>query len=486
MFSAIIPDYNKTTCLIDSLLTEDIFNKVISNKHVDIVHIIHTLYKDIFVCVDISKNKWCEFRGHRWVYVQSAHTLDGLLLSEVCEPIMTFCSKKLEQLDVSDRKNNEYEKYQALIKFAENLIDDKFRSKIIKLCSKKFYDANFKNKLDNARLIGFENGVYDLDCMCFRDGLPTDYVSKTVGYDWKVIDDDTVFEKINNYFSDIQPDKDIKTYLLTFIAKTLKGVHGTKLHVWTGKKESLSTIIYTLKYLLGEYFGIVNDTILSRRRCGSPPELADKSGKRLLIIQESELKNGALSGQMIGRMKKYSCGDMMMGKTLYGEYFYYKPQFTTVLTCSNIPDISSYDAGGTLKRLRVVPFGISKEKIQAQDFIWRQALMWMIITKYYPLYEKGIDGKRYKIFKPQKLKQFTNDYNLDTTFHDFFDECVIENNNDKDMISITRLYRFFKNWYVAAYTLKAPAKKYFTIYIKHNNYKLDQDCQNLIGYKNLQ
>ena len=57
------------------------------------------------------------------------------------------------------------------------LKDSVYKDKVMKECKEKFYDKDFIDKLnDKKNLIGFENGIYDLNEAEFRSGLPSDYV----------------------------------------------------------------------------------------------------------------------------------------------------------------------------------------------------------------------------------------------------------------------------------------------------------------------
>ena len=62
------------------------------------------------------------------------------------------------------------------------LKDSSYKDKIIKECKEYFYDKKFIDKLDSQKhLIGFENGIYDLNHNIFRDGIPDDYVTLSTG-----------------------------------------------------------------------------------------------------------------------------------------------------------------------------------------------------------------------------------------------------------------------------------------------------------------
>jgi putative DNA primase/helicase len=255
-----------------------------------------------------------------------------------------------------------------------------------------------------------------------------------------------------------------------------------------------SATIDLIKNMLGDYFGVVPITLLTRKRGGSSnatPELADKFGVRLIVVQEPEHNDVVF----VGQMKEYTGRDTILARPLYGDPFYYVPQFTMVLTCNNLPYIPATDTG-TWRRLRVVPFesefieGKSKgpkqftidEDLQEEFPNWAQPMMWLIITKYYPIYDAGIDGKKYKISEPAKVKEFTNNYKLDSdVFAEFFAECVEKTDDDNCRELIPSVFFCFKTWYQAAYNDKIPDKKVLTTYLKKNKYKIDEKY--IYGYK---
>jgi P4 family phage/plasmid primase-like protien len=517
------------------VLNDDIFGKAETSKHVDIAQIIYELYKDRFVCIDIQKKKWYEFQNHRWVLVQSGYTLEEVISDEVRKMLRMYCSEKLRDATLDEDSfnvDNDTKRYQKLMKMIDNLGDVKFRENVVRACSNKFFDASFQAKLDtNTYLVGFLNGVYDLKEMCFRDGLPTDYVSKTVGYDWREFkEDDPIIVRINKYFSQVQTETDMREYLLTFIASALRGISDNKFHIWTGGGgNGKSATISLIKNMLGEYFGTVPVTILTRKRGSSSnatPEMADKFGKRFLVIQEPEHNDVVY----VGQMKEYTGGDVIMARPLYGDPFEFLPQFKLVLICNNLPFIPAND-GGTWRRLRVTPFESSfvdkkpkgpkqfrkDEELQEEFPQWAQPMIWLVITKYYPIFAAGIkqhdideddaaDNKRdqeedlqdneteeereknknkmcrFKIHEPDKIKQFTKNYKMDSDFYmEFIEENLIKTNNNNDSETIPFLFDTFRSWYTASYTEKPPAKKTFVAYFKKEHYKVDK--QKIYGVK---
>ena len=192
-----------------------------------------------------------------------------------------------------------------MIKIHNQLKTTSFLNSVKSLCAIKFYDSEFQEKLDdNKYLFAFDNGVLDLKSLTFRKGLPDDYITFSAGYNYNnsYTGKEPVFEEINRYFEEIQTDPEMKNYLLGFIASCIRGIPDQHFHFWTGcGSNGKSTTIDLVKGLLGDYFGILPITILTRKRqnsSGPTPELSDKNGKRLLVLQEPEHTDVIYVGQM--------------------------------------------------------------------------------------------------------------------------------------------------------------------------------------------
>ena len=64
----------------------------------------------------------------------------------------------------------------------------------------------------NIYLLGFNNGVYDTESKQFREGHPTDYITKSVGYDFPKAPTNYIND-IESYFNKILPNENIKSIL---------------------------------------------------------------------------------------------------------------------------------------------------------------------------------------------------------------------------------------------------------------------------------
>lgn len=489
-------DNNKKYEDILRIVFKDEFEKAKSCTHVDLATLIHCLYRDRFVCININKNKWYEFQDHRYVLVQSAYTLENIISSDVRDMLLTFLENDLEKLRGS---NYDKDKYKAITKIMDNvgkLADVKFRSNVVRACANKFYDVGFEGKLDtDAYLVGFENGVFDLRELAFRDGMPSDNVSKSTGYDY--VDckrDDPIFNTILKFFAQVHTDPDMMDYVLMFMASIFRGIPDQHVHIWTGVGGNGKSItVDIIKNLLGEYFGILPVTFLTTKKkssSGPTPELADKAGKRFLAIQEPEHNDTVY----VGQMKEISGTDTLYAHAKFGDPFEYKPMFKIVLTCNNLPHIPSDDIG-TWRRLRVTPWesrfvdnpkgpkqfakdGELNQKIKA----WTQPLAWYLLNVCYPKYMKGVKGTSYKIKEPALVTKYTNNYKADSDFYlDFINEQLEITNDREDCETISFIYGMFKNWYKSGFDNKAPSRKEFISYLERHKYKCDK--KNIYGLR---
>ena len=205
----------------------------------DVATIIREFFKHDYKCSSISKGVWWQFDSHRWNRIECAHTLSIKMSTELAQEFAKLHAEilNLSINEVGHRADFLQRKCKDIITLISNLKKNDFKNKIIKECSQLFYEKDFESKLDqNNYLVGFTNGVYDLINKVFRKGSPDDFIGKTVGYDYKEFSrNDSIIVDIEKFIESIQPEKDMRDYLMAYCASFLEGSNkDQKFMIWTG------------------------------------------------------------------------------------------------------------------------------------------------------------------------------------------------------------------------------------------------------------
>jgi hypothetical protein len=391
--------------------------------HCDFAQIIYDFYKCRFICscVDngIYDSIFYEFRDHRWVHVEDYRSLlQNLIIDQIVPLITRQCSGAFAFTQNNCKK---------IMKYVVNQIDktdDMKMKKIIRLCLQKFHDLRFATKLDSKKhLLGFENGVMDLNEQKFRNGLPWDYVSLSVGYQWKEFDPmDPLFDqkvkKIHLFLSQIHVEEEMVRYLMMFITQVLSGIQDQQIHTWYGKASNgKSAFAKMIRQILGEYFGTVTyDCLIQdiKKKDKSEQILARQRAKRLILIQESEY------GQVLDIKK-------MIDYTIAGSInpqrreMWFKPCFTMLMIHSDKLQITETKQS-VIDKVLMVPFesefvDMEHQILKPGQFlknhrIWEelepliQPLMWLILRKYYPMYKNN------GVQIPEKISGYAKNNNM--------------------------------------------------------------------------
>ena len=447
----------------------------------DVAYIIYSMYKYEYVCSSIKKNIWWQFEDHRWHIVEEATTLTRKFSEEVARKFIQLAKDYLDKSCIETGAQSDISRQKAtnIMKLVENLKSRPFKLRLLGECSNLFYINKFEKNLDqNNYLVGFENGVYDLKTAQFRNGYPDDMISKSTGYNYKQFKEtDNIIIDINKFFKSIQPEDDMRMYILCYCASLFEGSNkDQKFMIWTGSgSNGKGTLIELLDNILGDYFGSLPPTVLTQKRGNSSqatPELADKYGVRAIILQEPEDDDKI----NIGFMKNITGQDKIQARPLYGEPFNYVPQFKLLLACNRLPNIPGGGDGGVWRRVRVGPFiqkfvdTPNEPNEQPIDLglrdkmkNWNAAGAWILLNKYYPLYcEHGISK-----IEPERVKLSTNKYQKDSNVYiEFMNDSIIfdeKSSEDKNTV-----WEIFKSWYTSAYEIKAPPQKKLFEFLEQN------------------
>ena len=458
--------------LISQSIAQDIRNSQ-SQTTQDIARVVYDMYRYQFVCVSLKQNAWYEFRNHRWIPIDSAVTLKKKLGNEVVNEylrmIKYYGEAACEQED--ERKDQYIILSKNLADVTYKLREISFKDKIIKECQMMFYDANFLQNLDaNPNLIGFENGVYDLSKAEFRDGRPEDYISLTTGNDYiEYTGDDESVQAINEFMSQVFPEKEVRDYVWILLASFLEGRNpNEKFHIWTGVGgNGKSKLLELFELAFGKYTNkIPVSTLTQKIRTQSnqaSPEISRLKGIRAVSTQEPE-EDTRLN---VGVMKEWSGGDKLFCRALYSEPFEFKPQFKMIFCCNHLPTLPPDDEG-TWRRVSVVEFKCRfvdrpdpnnprefKKDVHLSEklFYWKEAFMFMML-EHFKMY------KKYGLVEPQTVKEATLEYQkMNDIYTDFISDCFEKDITEK--IHLDDAFKVFREWWKDANSGKSPNRNVF-------------------------
>jgi P4 family phage/plasmid primase-like protien len=248
-------------------------------------------------------------------------------------------------------------------------------------------------------LLGFNNGVYDTRDKTFRDGKPSDYITKSVGYDFP-IDDKGYKKDISKFLSQVFPDEETRKYVLKLQAQALCG-HKIKdlVCTHTGRGgNGKSILIKLLSHVFGDYFIEIPSSMITSQNKGThnqpDPFMSEIQGCRYAVCNEP--KNGLKLNDSI--VKLFGSQEPVKYRMLYSnDPVILNTQIKLNIYCNNKLEFDASD-GGLSRRLKVVKY-ISKfdEKPNEKNNIykidyglnktvesWKEDYMKILISLYDP------------------------------------------------------------------------------------------------------
>jgi P4 family phage/plasmid primase-like protien len=437
----------------------EVVMEALSGTHNDLAKLVHSMYKDEFVCSELKSNNFYQFKNHKWTRLEQAHAIRNKFSSEVFKEIKNTVSQFTTEIDtvaVTTREpdaNDKTEKKDTTKRVLDSLKDCGTKDKILKECAELFYQENFEQTLDEkTHLIGFNNGIFDLNKNQFREGRPEDLVSMCTGIDYEVLENDEVlFEEIDDFFRKVFPNKDMRDYAIGRFANFISGdVSREEFYIFTGSgSNGKSKTIELFEASFGGYCCKLPTSLLTQKRAaaGTPSgELHRTKARRFCVLQEP----GESERLNVGIMKELSGGDKIQCRPLYGVPVEFKPQFNMVMTCNTLPEVPDND-GGTWRRIKVIEFGskfVSEPKapnefemdpdLNVKFDRWKRPFMIMLIRRY-------IADKGKKVVEPLQVSAITQRYREE---QDHLAAFVKENFQKAEgcEISVKDVHVIYKDW----------------------------------------
>jgi P4 family phage/plasmid primase-like protien len=438
----------------------------------DVSSLMYDLYRFQYVCASIKHNIWYEYKRHRWQQIDCGYTLREKISGEILEIYTKLLANMANKVvSSSEEEKPIYEKKRDLLnKLLTKLRTTAFKQSVMQECMHRFFDAKFLESLDsNVYLLGFKNGVYDLQNEIFREGSPDDCISLTTGVNFIEYDPTSpVVQEVYKFLSQVLAKEDIREYFLKFIATTLQGHNAEeKFHIFTGQQGSngKSKVMDLIRKSLGDYYCVIPVSFLTNKRTSSnacSPELAVTKGKRCGVFQEPSDHDSTIN---VGLMKEITGNDRIYARALFKDPIEFTPQFKLILICNTLPKIPSTD-GGTWRRLMVIPFESKfvhnptapneykiDEYINEKFDLWKEYFM-SILLHYYHRYK--CEGNP----PPEIVMSATNEYKKkNDVFKEFAEESVDSTGHSHEFLDLSTIWNVYKYWLKENYPdIKPPSR----------------------------
>jgi phage/plasmid-associated DNA primase len=377
---------------------------------------------------------------------------------------------------------------------------------IIKEAKQEFYCRDFNRRMnENATLFLFNNGVFDLDAMVFRDGRPDDYITlessdPQINYKEFCLATDAVILEIEDFFKKVIVDTDKREFFLTLVASCLEGYNINNIFpILTGSgSNSKSLTMSLIEDCFGaKYSGKLNSAFLTQKRNKSnsaSPEYYAIADCRIVSSEESDMSdelNTAIIKEITGNSK-------IATRTLFQSKMTTKiPQFTPFLICNDLPIVKALD-GGTWRRIVVVSFDSKfvddpadpqwtslsnvfqiDRNLKGKMKEWKEPFMYWLIHKYYKIYKENSKN----LAPPECVKAYTDKFKDENDkLQPFIESNIVSTGLKTDSLKIKELYQRVLSWHREHFMgEKEPpqllVKKYFEQ--KFGNY----DSRGWIGRK---
>jgi len=462
----------------------------LNGSHNDIANVLWAYFGDEFRCASISSKTWYQYRSseHKWEEIEEGVFLREQISKKLVKDYVKMASNIMEdfgnEMDQA-RQASLKVKLTQINKIICNMKSAPFKNNVMREAAEVFYDRNFKNKLDqNAYLIAFKNGVYDLKANTFRPGSQDDYISKTIPIEYKDFTPaDTAVIDVQNFLEKIFPDSSIRTYFMDVYSDIFVGGNSQKkVYMWTGDGDNGKSIAQNFfEMMLGELAIKFNTQYFTGKKTSTGaanPELSRAAPPVRHVTMEEPDADETLN---IGELKKLSGGDSYWARDLFEkgkstrEVF---PMFTLTFICNKLPKLK-YSDQATWNRIRVIPFESTfvdaNEECPSQ---YEEQLR----QKRFPM-DRDFKGKipgmieafawyllqwRAKITvrtEPEKVKEATAIYRRQNDiYRQFIEECIVETVTAS--ISLTEMYAHFKEWFKESFPnmslpIKNEVKEYF-------------------------
>lgn len=429
--------------------------------HYDLAMVLHRQHGTEFVYTDSG---WYQFLNHHWEAIENGFELR----SKISNDLVAFYKSYRDDMFVEMKGRDEDELLQMKKKEGELtrligcLKTTQFKQNIMRECQEVFHQRDFEKKLNTNRyLIGFRNGVYDLEQNYFRVGLPTDYISTQMPIEYHEFEPtDTRIREVHNFLDKVFPDSSLRRYFLDVMCETFVGYnHRKHVYYWTGEGDNGKSITQMFfEKMFGRLSVKAPMSLITSKRPGAGSANAELArtgnGVRTVFLDEPDPDEEIFTGvfkQLSGNDSIYTRDLFQKGKDV-SELI---PMFKLFVICNKLPKIRKGGDKATWNRIRVIPFESTfsknapispeeqlRDKVFPVDTSFAQKIPSLVEPFAWILLQHRIQPK---IDEPEKVIAATDRYRMNNDYlHQFIGQVIVE--DDKGSVSTGDLYCKYKEW----------------------------------------
>jgi len=233
-----LDNYQKYIEFKNKCIDKFVDTSIKTQSNYDVANVLFKMYEYDFV---YSNDDWYMYKNHKWNRESDGMSLRQKISNELCGVYLKIVSnhnKMSSNFDLPEEERAEHKKKsEKIFEIVKKLKTTSFKDNIMRECKELFSNKDFVEKLDaNPFLMGFTNGVYDLNKLELRDGRPDDYIEMSTGIDKIDFDEDhECWNELKYFLETIFFEEDIRVYFLTYLATCLQGHNAEeKFRIWNG------------------------------------------------------------------------------------------------------------------------------------------------------------------------------------------------------------------------------------------------------------
>lgn len=262
-FNINVSDQIDDSNIINEQLFEDsdfddlVKSSIYHNRSFEIAEVFHYLNNNnLAVDYDGKEIIWYEYKDNRWKKQKTSNI--RLKLSENLTYFYEDLKIKLKHNKILVKKINNV---------ISGLLETQEKNNIFTVVSDLFITYNtISDKLDvnNKKLICFDNGIFDIEKMEFRNSNQEDYISISTNYSY-CKDPSEKYNDVVRFFNDIMPNENDREYLLKYLASSLYGINAYKqFNIYIGEGSNGKSMLKDLiSNTFGDYYASFNSNILT-------------------------------------------------------------------------------------------------------------------------------------------------------------------------------------------------------------------------------